>query len=580
MKTGFPAWLAVVAAGLPMSSCGGGSADEAPLVKTPMEAATVIDVRSTVVGTQNVAPAGTTIETAEATLVIPADALAAKTRVEMVRLDGPFNMNPYATDAEGAISAVPVGDAVDFGPAGVAFDSPVTITLPYDSAALTDRYSRPTLAYWTGTRWLLLDSAVDSDAHTVSVRLASFDGILVQAVVIAGTAAIWTYVAVKWAANDDPITEQRAKQYVTPDDANVTAAAAKASIGGVPLANKAELAQYLGSLSGGQARLSIQGDTGSARYFSYSAGTGANWQKPADFLSDSPTGDNYNGDKALGRLKGDCTDATNATVSMFRALGYPAKGVFGYVSDKDSPHAWAEVVIGGVPYIVDERGTIEKLDTAMIAQHLIRPDAGDNRNFMWDETGQVPYQQQWWTSTVSTISAITLVSGSLGSYRGFAVAQGLEDYGKINLDAAGKFSVAISQAKKSFVIWPDIQTTATMSDLAIKGQWDNAKQSGTVTLTANEHVMMVDWGQGKNGTQDGTYNRITEDYTFAYDASGTIELADDSMKFVLQTEWTRTGTKTESRVVVSDGQATVSGTPVVTDMARTSTSSGEFWFSY
>ncbi len=579
MRPRFPAWLCVVAAGLPMSACDGGSADEAPLVKTPMEAATVIDVRSTVIGAQNVTAAGTTIRTAEATLVIPADALAVKTRVEMVRLDGPFNMNPYSTDAKDTISAMPVGDAVDFGPAGVAFDEPVTITLPYDPTALTDQYSRPTLAYWTGTRWLLLDSAVDSDAHTVSVRLESFDGILVQAVVIAGTAAIWTYVAVKWAANDDPITEQEAKQYVTPDHPNVTAAAAKASIGGVPLADKAALAQYLESLSGGQARLSIQGDTGSARYFSYSAGTGANWQKPADFLSDSPTGDNYDGDKALGKLKGDCTDATNATVSMFRALGYPAKGVFGYVSDKDSPHAWAEVAIGGVPYIIDERGTIQKLDSAMIAQHLIRPDAGDNRNFMWDETGQIPYQQQWWTSTIS-INAITLVSGSLGSYRGFAVEQGLKDYGTINLDAAGKFSVAVSQAKRSFLIWPDVQTTATMSDLAIKGQWDNTKQSGTVTLTAKEHMLMVDWGQGNDGTRNGTYNRITEDYTFAYNASGTIELADDSMKFVLQVEWTRAGTKTEARVVVSDGEATVSGTPVVTDMARTSTSSGEFWFSY
>lgn len=589
MKPGFHTWLCLIATTLALAGCGGGGGggaapgtddgNAAPLVETPMQAATVIDVPNTVIAAQDVTAAGTTVTTAEATLVVPADAVTADTPIELVRLDRPFNMNPYATDEEGAISALPAGKPVDFGPAGVAFDKPVRITLPYDPAALTDTHDQPALAYWTGTRWVLLDAVVDPVAHTLSVQLDSFDGIILEAVAIGTTAAIWTYVAVKWAANDDPITKQQAAQYVTPNDPNVTTNAAKASIGGVSISNQTALAQYLEGLAGGSARLSILGDAGTDRFFSYSAGTGSNWQKPADFLSDYPTGDNYHGDKALGKLKGDCTDVTNATVSMFRALGYQAKSVFGYVSDKNSPHAWAEVVINDVAYIVDERGTIQRMEEAIIAQKLIRPDVDDNRNFMWDETGQLPYRQQWWKKA---ISAITLMSGSLGSYRGFAVAQGLTDFGKISLDATGNFSVAVPQAQKSFLIWPDIQTTETMTDLVMSGQWNEGTKSGTVSLTANEHILMVDWGQGNDGTRDGTYNRITEDYNFVYDAAGTIEISlpDETMKFILQTQWTRTGTKTEERVLVEDGQASVIGEPIITDMSNTGTSNSAFWLSY
>lgn len=568
---------------LAIAGCGGGGGaatpdnDDIPVVLTPMSAATVIDVSYTVIAEEDVPATGTTITTPNATLVVPDGAVSTATRIEMLRVDRPFQANPYADDEPGAISAVPAGKPVDFGPAGLAFDKPVTITIPYDPAALTDTHDQPALAYWTGTKWVLLDSVVDPVAHTLTVRLDSFDGVILKAVVIGTTAAIWTYVAVKWAANDDPITEQKAAQYVTPNDPNVTATAAKTSIGGVQISNKTALAQYLEGLAGGSARLSILGDAGTDRYFAYSAGTGSNWQKPADFLNDYPAGDNYHGDKALGKLTGDCTDVTNATVSMFRALGYKAKGVFGYVVDKKSPHAWAEVIINDVAYIVDERGNIQRMEEAIIAQKLIRPDADDNRNFMWDETGQVPYKANWWENK---ISAMTLTSGSLGSYRGFAVAKGLTDFGKISLDADGKFSVSIAQAEKLFLLWPDIQTTATMTDLAMSGQWNESAKTGTVNLTANEHIVMIDWGQGNDGTRDGNYTRITEDYSFVYKTSGTIEQADATMKFLLQTEWTRTGTKTEERVTVVDGQATVIGEPIVTDMGSIRTSSSEFWFTY
>ncbi len=98
-------------------------------------------------------------------------------------------------------------------------------------------------------------------------------------------------------------------------------------------------------------------------------------------------------------MKGDCTDVTAAMVSIFRSLGYPAKSVFGYTVDKDSPHVWGEVSVDGKPYLIDEDGHLQPLADAVKDLQLIRPDPDDPRAFMWDENGQVPYQADWWDAT-------------------------------------------------------------------------------------------------------------------------------------------------------------------------------------
>ena len=551
---------------------------------TPMDAATVIDAPNTVVASENVSATGNTITTEDATLVVPQDAVEQDTKIEIRRLEKRFNMNPYATDKPDAISAIPIGWAMDFGPAGVKFNKPVTITIPYDPDALTDKHRQPALAYWNGTEWLVLDCAVDPEAHTVSVRLESFDGIALTAIAVgAVTAGIWIYTAIKWMAHDDPILAKKAAEYVTPNDPGVKAAAAQATIDNLPITDEASLAKHLESLNGKSSKI-LFGNIGKV---TYTMTTGANWQKPSDYFSSNPTGENYDGDKALGKMRGDCTDMANASVSMFRSLGYQAKSVFGYNVDKDSPHNWAEVIVGGVAYFIDERGGIQRLEEAMTAQKIIRPDADDSRNFMWDETGQIPYEKEWWKKAL-VIKEITIVrgesifsGGSLGSYRGVAVAQGLTDFGAIPLDSAGNFSIIVPQAKaKFFLLWPDIQTTAEMTNLVLNGNWDQNAKKGTVSLTCAEHILMIDWGQGNDGTKDGTYNRITEDYTFTYNASGEIKLVEGNVHFILETQWSRTGNKTEARVVVQNGQATVVGTPTVTDMSRTDTGGGTFYFTY
>jgi hypothetical protein len=146
-------------------------------------------------------------------------------------------------------------------------------------------------------------------------------------------------------------------------------------VGGVPISDKQKLADHLRKSTSGSAPIRVTGSDGQVRGQTYSSGTGSNWQAPGDYLTS-------------GGMKGDCTDVTNAMVSIFRNMGYPAKAVFG--------HAWGEVIIGGQPYLVDEEGNLQKLDEAMKAAGLIRPDPDDPRAFMWDENGQVPYRATWW----------------------------------------------------------------------------------------------------------------------------------------------------------------------------------------
>jgi hypothetical protein len=113
-------------------------------------------------------------------------------------------------------------------------------------------------------------------------------------------------------------------------------------------------------------------------------------------------------------MVGDCTDTTNAMISMFRSLGYPAKGVEGYQFDKDHVHAWGEVLIDGKPFMIDQNGILQSLKEALELNHLIRPDETDPRNSMWDENGQARYQAQWWSPVTLAVDPATISDGQVG----------------------------------------------------------------------------------------------------------------------------------------------------------------------
>ena len=77
-----------------------------PAIATPVDGPTVIDVAHEVVVSEIVPPAGTTLTTDGATLLVPPGAVAADTRSRSPALDAPFRQNPYAPDEPGAVSAV------------------------------------------------------------------------------------------------------------------------------------------------------------------------------------------------------------------------------------------------------------------------------------------------------------------------------------------------------------------------------------------------------------------------------------------------------------------------------------------
>jgi hypothetical protein len=363
-------------------------------LETKMEGPTVIDVASDVVSTSVVTPSGASIAADGVTLAVPPGGVTRDTTVVVTRLNEPFHMNVFAPSAPTDVTAIPIGHPYDFGPSGVQFAQPVDVTLPYDPQYVpggTDA-GRLGAAYFTGIRWVVVGGRVDTTAHTVTVRLKAFNGIAWIPVLAVGLAlGALANAGVHWyyggeGTKSDPISQKQAATWIVPNDPAVSAAAAKASVGGVPLGDPKKLGDYLAQNGDKNSPVTLVDAAGTPTTLGgrYSKGAGTNWQKPGDFLT-------------TGKMSGDCTDVTNALVSVFRAKGYPAKGVFGYAGDKEHPHAWGEVLIGGKMYLIDEDGNLQKLDTAMAAMNLLRPDADDPRAFMWDENGETPYETAWWT---------------------------------------------------------------------------------------------------------------------------------------------------------------------------------------
>ena len=520
----------------PISSVGVGDASSAELAAaTPMTAPTVIDVPSTEVASQMVTSEGATIVVDEMTLMVPPGAVEKDTAIEVVRLDAPFQMNPYADDPSGAVAVAAAGPLVDFGPVGTSFDQPVSVTLPYDPGVMNADLDQPVVAYWTGEAWSLLAGDVDAANHTVTIRLASFDGVLLTSTVTGADAMVELVegagragaTALRWIAGTDPIYEREADQFVTPMDPTVQAAAAVANADGVLLANEAELAELLER--GTSVKVAIPDADGAPRNFAYTQRSGANWQKPADHLSATPTGDNYDGVPAIGKMQGDCTDVTNTMASIFRSLGYPAKAVFGYTVDTNSPHAWVEVVIGGKPYIVDENGAIQDLKKGFGAMQLIRPDpATDERAREWDETGMRPYEADWWTKyatpefegewigTMTWQAYTTTTAGECTSGEGLPLTVDLTM--TVAAGSAGGYDVRFQHGTPAFSF---TATASSAGSSCEDARWSLSEQPADYSLAMQLNGQSVSGQTGTGytlaliGTFSGTSN-LSGDITVTY----------------------------------------------------------------
>jgi hypothetical protein len=377
-----------------------------PVAETSMEAATVIDGPYTLTTIPVSANEGARLEHEGLVLEVPAGALESDTTLEVKHLQGAFNMTEGAPPTGGTPHAVCASPVLDFGPEGTTFSEPVTITLPYEEALLPDGFpeERVRPAYWNGTAWVVLEASVDTSNNTVSLALREFDGITLTTLAVVGLGAIIAGEAVyiyNKAFGSDQITQGIAAQWIQDKDPVVIRMAQAAKYEGIPLKDEKALGMYLRNHAKPSVSVTFPGADGAAVSLQgrYSDGFGTNWQKPADYFT-------------KGGMRGDCTDVTNALVSVFRALGYPAKAMFGYDAD-NAPHAWGEVLIDNKVYLIDEQGALQDRQKALNLLKLKRPSSWDRRNYMWDESGQEAQDPDWYRAYLTTVSTTgTEVSGT------------------------------------------------------------------------------------------------------------------------------------------------------------------------
>ncbi|MEW5905557.1 MAG: hypothetical protein AB1734_02120 [Elusimicrobiota bacterium] len=118
------------------------------------------------------APAGTNsvITHPFARLELPKESLKADSDISIARLGAePPLLDRHKNSAALKHGLKRLGKPYEFGPAGLRFDRPVAITLPYDKAAV-DAGEEARLAYWNAGagRWDLLPSEADARAGTVT----------------------------------------------------------------------------------------------------------------------------------------------------------------------------------------------------------------------------------------------------------------------------------------------------------------------------------------------------------------------------------------------------------------------------
>ncbi|MDQ7773868.1 MAG: hypothetical protein RDU13_10125 [Elusimicrobiales bacterium] len=118
------------------------------------------------------APAGTNsvITHPFARLELPKESLKADADISIARLGAePPLLDRHKNSAALKHGLKRLGKPYEFGPAGLRFDRPVAITLPYDKVAV-DAGEEARLAYWNAAagRWDLLPSEADALAGTVT----------------------------------------------------------------------------------------------------------------------------------------------------------------------------------------------------------------------------------------------------------------------------------------------------------------------------------------------------------------------------------------------------------------------------
>ena len=390
----------------PSVNSGGNISAETPLI-TPQN---VSQVNWNITGSsteKTVGKPGGTVEKGGASISVPADALARESTVSITEFTQ--QPPPYVPKKSTSLpAAVSISKVYDLGPAGIQFAKPVQVTLAYDKSLLRSGVdkSKIALAYFNGENWIIVKSLVDTEKGTVSVATKGFPGEIITILVVGGlmvsAVAAGSYKAYQYFSGD-PISNQKAHTYITPDNSTVAdytqRAGARASQNGkpvwVPLEDPAHVGQinpdfvtyaktaYKDEVHDNRIGFDGSGSKSGVSYPSYS--TDKNFQMPEEFFK--------------GGQSGDCTAVATAYTSMLRRLGVEAYAVDGYKSNTGqgaSRHTWVEFTVDGETYYYDNDEGIKPLKE--VESNLNRPVDVNGEGYMWNEDGQKIYQKDWWES--------------------------------------------------------------------------------------------------------------------------------------------------------------------------------------
>lgn len=347
---------------------------------------------------KNISSQGGQLSDARMQLQIPPGALSKSKKVTIKKIHGELPRGTHQ-GSSALPQVVQLGTAYDFGPDGLRFQKPVTLSLKYNDKEIPQglKESDLQLAYYDGQKWIRIDATQDKQNNTLTASVNGFPGSIivivgVPVIVISGAYALITGKHKKvyqyfWG----PIRKNWIHQFIQPNNPMVKKYAKRIRVTSesgrkrqiVSFDDADKLAEYLKSnITAKKPELVI--------------GFGRNDQQFTD-LTDKYISEADNVDPVENYLKkvegkedkyGDCIDVTNAMVSILRHKGYKIKGVSGYINGK--PHAWSEVIIGDEVYGIDEYGRISKID--YLKKHVTYPDAGDPMRKEWDEKGTRVYQ--------------------------------------------------------------------------------------------------------------------------------------------------------------------------------------------
>ena len=323
--------------------------------------------------------------------------------------------------------AIQIGTAYDFGPDGVTFNKPVTISLRYNENELPKEISEShlILAYFDGEKYVRIPAIQDKNNNSFTAEVNGFPGSLIVAVgvpiVIAGVGYLiysGTHKKVYqlvW----DPITKDWMHKMVTPENKVVKSFSKRMRVKDdnnlIDFDDEQKLDEFLQKKTNKNESIPV-GFSGKYNDKEF-ADLQTRYKSETDFVSYPEDYLNKVDDK--GKL-GDCIDVTNVFVSMLREKGYQAKGVSGYAKDDKNeftqPHAWAEVVIGSTVYIIDESVKLEKREEFIKRGIIKYPDEGDTYGKMWDEKKTENYRKDWYNAKIK----INRSSGKIVAQDGMA----------------------------------------------------------------------------------------------------------------------------------------------------------------